>query len=166
MNILPIALTPKRILLIGAGKAAALKARAVLASDCELAVIAREVCDPFFQGFAALRLKAFEPEDARGWEIVINATGDGALSRRLWDERKTYGYWLNCVDQPEYCDFYFGATYRNHDLCVSVSTGGASPSYAQWVRDRVAGVVPERDEGFYRGLRVGRRNGDHVALRT
>ncbi|MDR2637260.1 MAG: NAD(P)-dependent oxidoreductase, partial [Zoogloeaceae bacterium] len=99
MNVLPIALTPKRILLIGAGKVAAQKARAILASDCALAVIARDIRDPFFQESfpAPLRLKAFEADDAQGWDIVINATGDGALSRQLWNDRKKFGYWLNCV---------------------------------------------------------------------
>jgi len=161
MNILPIALTPKRILLIGAGKVAAQKARAILASDCMLTVIARDIRDSLFQESfpAPLRLKAFEPGDACGWEIVINATGDGALSQRLWDQRRTFGYWLNCVDQPEYCDFYFTSTYRNHDLCVSVSTGGASPHYGQSIRDQIAASIQEQDEVFYRKLREGRESG-------
>jgi uroporphyrin-III C-methyltransferase/precorrin-2 dehydrogenase/sirohydrochlorin ferrochelatase len=161
MRVLPIALTPKRILLIGAGKVAAQKARAILASDCAFAVVTRDIRDPFFQApfSVPLCLKAFELEDAQGQEIIVNATGDGALSKQLWDARKSLGYWLNCVDQPEYCDFYFTATHRNHDLCVSVSTGGASPRYAQNIRDRIAAEIPEQDLSFYQNLREGRNTG-------
>jgi len=159
MNILPIALTPKRILLIGAGKVAAQKARAVLESDCSLTVVASEILDPFFQEDfpATLILKPFAIDDVREMEIVINATGDNALSQQLWNLRKEYGYWLNCVDQPEYCDFYFTATHRNHDLCVSVSTGGTSPRYAQSIRDLVAAQTREQDEAFYQKLREERK---------
>ncbi|MDR2164759.1 MAG: uroporphyrinogen-III C-methyltransferase [Zoogloeaceae bacterium] len=160
MHVLPVALTPKRILLIGAGRVAAQKARALLDSDCEIAVIARSIRDPFFLAAFPhpLHLRAFAPDDARGWDIVIDATGDRTLSKRLWERRKALGYWLNCVDIPEYCDFYFGATYRNHDLCVSVSTGGASPRYAQRIRDLIAATLPERDTVFYRELRESRKS--------
>ncbi|MDR3162933.1 MAG: uroporphyrinogen-III C-methyltransferase [Helicobacteraceae bacterium] len=142
MRVLPVVLTPKKILLIGAGKAAALKARSVLESDCELCIIAREIADDFFVG-RRVELKSFELADARGFEALINATGDKRLSQTLWKNRRAYGYLLNCVDEPKFCDFYFTANTRKGDLCVSVSTGGASPSYAQATRDLIAAVIED-----------------------
>lgn len=159
LRVLPIALLPKRVLLIGAGRAAAQKARALLESDCELTVITRAIRDPFFDGGFPLLLRDFRMEDTHDQEIVINATGDAALSRDLWENRKAAGYWLNCVDMPEYCDFYFSATVRNHDLCVSVSTGGASPRYAQRIRDLIAASLPMREAAFYQDLRRSRTRG-------
>ncbi|MDR3353209.1 MAG: uroporphyrinogen-III C-methyltransferase [Zoogloeaceae bacterium] len=155
LRVLPVALAPRRVLLVGAGAAAAQKAKAVLESDCELTVIARAPCDPFFAGELPFPLlcREFRLEDVAGRDIVINATGDAALSHMLWASRKAQGYWLNCVDQPECCDFYFSATTRDHDLCVSVSTGGASPRYAQRIRDLVAACLPQRDAAFYEELR-------------
>jgi uroporphyrin-III C-methyltransferase/precorrin-2 dehydrogenase/sirohydrochlorin ferrochelatase len=144
MKILPVALTPKKILLIGAGRAAALKARSVLESDCELSVIAHAVADDFFSN-RAVTIKPFELDDARGFDALINATGDAALSKTLWENRRARGYLLNCVDQPKFCDFYFTANMRRGDLCVSVSTGGASASLAQSTRDLIAGVI---EDGF------------------
>ncbi|MDR2678702.1 MAG: uroporphyrinogen-III C-methyltransferase [Zoogloeaceae bacterium] len=160
MNILPLALTPKRILLIGAGRAAAQKARAILESDCALGVIACEMRDPFFwenrTRFAEIMVAPFDLQHVQGWDILVNATGDTALSRILWAARKTHGYWLNCVDQPEFCDFYFGATVRDHALCVSVSSGGASPRYAQRIRDLIAAVLPRQSAAFYQALTTAR----------
>ncbi|MDR1648458.1 MAG: uroporphyrinogen-III C-methyltransferase [Zoogloeaceae bacterium] len=160
MNVLPLALTPKRILLIGAGHAAAQKARAILQSDCALGVIAQAERDPFFAEnrarLAEFRLERFDFQYAKGWDILVNATGDAALSRTLWEARKTQGYWLNCVDQPEFCDFYFSATVRDHDLCVSVSSGGTSPRYAQRIRDLIAAVLPRKSAAFYRALTAAR----------
>jgi uroporphyrin-III C-methyltransferase/precorrin-2 dehydrogenase/sirohydrochlorin ferrochelatase len=140
VRVLPVALTPKKILLIGAGKAAALKARSVLESDCDLSVIAAAIADDFFLD-RAVRLKSFEFADAIGFDALINATGDAALSEALWEKRREYGYLLNCVDQPKFCDFYFTANTRKGDLCVAVSSGGASPQNAQATRDLIAAVI-------------------------
>jgi uroporphyrin-III C-methyltransferase/precorrin-2 dehydrogenase/sirohydrochlorin ferrochelatase len=158
MNILPIAVTPKHVLLIGAGKVAAQKARIIADSDCRLTIITKEVCDSYFTDKPIL-YKTFNINDFNtvDYDIVINATGDSALSKQLWMNRKRFHYWLNCVDEPQYCDFYFGATFRDNDLCVSVSTGGASPAYAQKIRDIIGACVPRRSPMFYRTLRARRK---------
>ena len=151
MNILPIALTPKKVLLIGAGRAAVIKAKSIRQSDSLLTVIAAQICDSYFDDFAVI-IKKFELNDAADYEIVINATGDRKLSKLLWNERKKIGFLLNCVDQPEFCDFYFTANTRDHELCVSVSSGGLSPTYAQYIRDLVSAVIPKHSADFYKKL--------------
>ena len=159
MNVLPLALTPKRVLLIGAGRAAAYKARGLLQSDCELDIVAREIRNDFFLGrsvhlcqFTLDWLEARQGSDL-AYDLVVNASGDADLSLRLWENRRRLHYWLNAVDRPECCDFYFGAILRDWDLCVLVSTGGASPTHAQAVRDLIAAVLPRRDAAFYQELR-------------
>ncbi|MDR1451893.1 MAG: uroporphyrinogen-III C-methyltransferase [Helicobacteraceae bacterium] len=146
MRVLPVALAPKKILLIGAGKAAALKARGVLESDCELIVIAKEIADSFFDK-RSVTIKSFELADAKGFDAAINATGDSDLSKLLWENRRELGYLLNCVDQPKFCDFYFTANARKDNLCVSVSSGGSSPKLAQYARDLCAAILAGGDFG-------------------
>lgn len=141
MNPLPLALTPKKILLIGAGKVAAQKARAILESDCPLFILAKEVRDDYFLD-KEVKLAPFSPQELEGFDLIIDATGDEALGRWLWEHKKEYRYWLNVVDVPALCDFYFSATVRRGDLCVSVSSGGASPTLAQGVRDKIARFLP------------------------
>ncbi|GHV02784.1 hypothetical protein AGMMS50229_00110 [Campylobacterota bacterium] len=155
MNILPIALTPKKVLLIGAGRAAAIKARSVLQSDSLLTVIAAQINEHYFDDFAVI-VKKFELSDTTDFEIVINATGDRELSKLLSNERKKFGFLLNCVDQPEYCDFYFTANTRDHELCISVSSGGLSPTYAQYIRDLSSAIIPRKSADFYKQLSADR----------
>jgi uroporphyrin-III C-methyltransferase/precorrin-2 dehydrogenase/sirohydrochlorin ferrochelatase len=159
MNVLPLALTPKRVLLIGAGKAAAHKARGLLQGGGMLEIVAREICDDFFldrsvhlSSFTLDWLEARQGGDL-AYDIVVNATGDAALSRKLWENRRRLRYWLNAADRPDLCDFYFGALWRDQDLCVLVSTGGASPRYAQTIRDLIAAVLPRHGAAFYENLR-------------
>jgi uroporphyrin-III C-methyltransferase/precorrin-2 dehydrogenase/sirohydrochlorin ferrochelatase len=154
VKVLPIALTPKKILLIGAGKAAALKARSILESDCVLSVIASKIADDFFSD-RRVTIKSFELADARGFEIVINATGDLALSKTLWENRREYGYLLNCVDEPRFCDFYFTANTRQGDLCVSVSSNGVSPPRAQAARDLIAAALAPSEQNGREAFLIG-----------
>ncbi|GHU19125.1 siroheme synthase 1 [Betaproteobacteria bacterium] len=193
MKVLPLALCPRRVLLIGAGRIATQKMRALQQSDCEIDIVAREIKDDFFHNlpvqqldFTLAWLEARQErasdgppqagtrplggqrvEDERGgcqlpddaYDIIINATGDEPLSRQLWENRRRLRYWLNAVDTPQYCDFYFGAQVRDHDLCVSVSSGGASPRYAQTVRDLIAACLPKHEQAFYDDLRRRRAGG-------
>ncbi|MDR1976643.1 MAG: uroporphyrinogen-III C-methyltransferase [Campylobacteraceae bacterium] len=159
MNILPVALTPKKVLLIGAGKAAALKAKSVRASDCALTIVAKEITDAFFEDKEIIK-EAFSFAHLADHDVVINATGDESLSKLLWESRKGRGFLLNCVDMPKYCDFYFGAVVKDHDLCVSVSTGGASPKYAQFIRGLIAAVLPKQSKKFYENIKAKRERGD------
>ncbi|MDR2081213.1 MAG: uroporphyrinogen-III C-methyltransferase [Campylobacteraceae bacterium] len=156
MNILPIALTPKKILLIGAGKSAALKAKNVYKSDCTLSIVAKEIKDAYFKDKNVIK-EAFSFSHAKDCDIVINASGDENLSKLLWENRKKQGFLLNCVDMPEYCDFYFQAVVKNHDLCISVSTGGAAPKYAQFIRDMIKAVLPKQPKKFYEIMNAQRK---------
>ncbi|MDR2400087.1 MAG: uroporphyrinogen-III C-methyltransferase [Deferribacteraceae bacterium] len=141
MKILPLAFTPKKILLIGAGRAAAIKAAGLLESGSSIVIIAENKKDIFFSTFPII-LKRFELEDSKGFDIVVNATEDRELSKLLWNERKRRGFLLNCVDTPEYCDFFFEANYRDGDYCISVSSGGTSPVAARMVRNYIKAVLP------------------------
>jgi uroporphyrin-III C-methyltransferase/precorrin-2 dehydrogenase/sirohydrochlorin ferrochelatase len=159
MNILPIALTPKNVLLIGAGKSAALKAKNVRESDCTLSIVAKEIKDAYFDDKEVIK-EAFSLVHIKNHDIVINASGDEGLSKLLWEARGKLGFLLNCVDMPKYCDFYFQAVVKNHDLCVSVSTGGTSPKYAQFIRSFISALLPKQSKKFYEEIKAKRKSGD------
>jgi siroheme synthase-like protein len=49
--------------------------------------------------------------------------------------------WVNSADDPAHCSFQLPAVWRSGPVAVAVSTGGASPALASWLRDRVATAV-------------------------
>ena len=158
VNILPISLTPKKILLLGAGAIAKQKAKAILQSDCELTTLSKEIKEPFFNNLGVI-LKPFELVHVEGFDVVVDATADEKIGELLWKNRKKYGYLLNVVDVPKYCDFYFNASVRQGELCVSVSSGGASPTLAQNVRDKISRVLPNTLKPLVEKLKIERANG-------
>lgn len=154
---LPIALTPKKTLLIGAGNVAKQKHIALKESKWEVQIIARERKDSYFENF---NVEIGEIQDSllQGFELVIDASGDEKLGTFLWEKRKEFGYLLNVVDNPKMCDFYFGAIARYQDLSVLVSTNGASPILAQSIRDKIARILPNSLESLVEKLKKMRQN--------
>jgi siroheme synthase-like protein len=73
--------------------------------------------------------------------LVVAATSDDALNRRVFadaNERRTF---CNVADVPELCSFILPALHRRGPITVAVSTAGASPALAQWLRDRFAAQI-------------------------
>ncbi len=156
MNPLTVALTPKRTLLIGAGKVAAQKARVLESLGFAHDIIAEAILDDYFTS-KNITCKVFEDADVKEYEIIIDATGNEAVTKRLVELRKTHRFWLNIVDVPELCDFYFAALTTRGEVQVAVSSNGASPSLAQVIRDKIERILPRDLGSLIERLRMERK---------
>jgi uroporphyrin-III C-methyltransferase/precorrin-2 dehydrogenase/sirohydrochlorin ferrochelatase len=81
--------------------------------------------------------------DAEGFLLVIAATNDGAVNDGVWAECRAQGTFCVVVDDRTRGDAAFAAISDHGPVRIAVSTGGHAPALAQWVRDRVASVMPE-----------------------
>ena len=50
---------------------------------------------------------------------------------------------VNAVDRPALCSFIFPSLITRDNLCVAISTGGASPAAAVELKHRVEALLPE-----------------------
>jgi len=156
---LGIALTPKRTLLIGAGTVAAQKARVLDSLDFAYEIVAEEVLDDYFAS-KTFTCKPFEDHDTEGFEVIIDATRNENVTQRLVELKKIHRFWLNVVDVPELCDFYFSALTRRGDLQVAVSSGGSSPTLAQVIRDKIERLLPRDLTSLVERLKQERKKPD------
>lgn len=156
---LSIALTPKRTLLIGAGKVAAQKARVLDSLEFPYEVVAESIFDAYFDT-KNLTLKPFDDSDVIGFEVIIDATGNEHVTNRLVALKPIHHFWLNVVDVPELCDFYFSALTRRGDICVAVSSNGHSPTLAQVIRDKVERLLPRDLTSLLERLKFERKKPD------
>jgi siroheme synthase-like protein len=112
-------LTGKRVVVIGDGEH---KAAALRAAGAEVLVTHR-----------------YEPsllDDA--WLVVVV---DIALGDRVFADATARRVFCNVEDVPEQCTFILPALHRRGPITLAVSTGGASPALAQWLRDRFAAQI-------------------------
>ena len=72
------------------------------------------------------------------------ATGDEAGDIAAALAARAAGVPVNVMDRPALCDFIMPAIVERGPVTVAVSTGGASPTLAQLVRDRIEAALPQR----------------------
>lgn len=133
-------------LVAGGGKAALRKTRSLLEAGASVTVVAMD----FDSGFDPLPIRRrtgpVSPSDTRGMALVVDATGDAAAARSLRAACRQAGIPFNCAARPEPGDAAFPAVLRRGKLVAGISTSGASPAAAAWVRDRLAKTIPEQFE--------------------
>jgi siroheme synthase-like protein len=125
-------------------------------------MITSEVLVPLPAGIDALHVRRYEPGDLAGALLVVAATGDAGVNDLIVRETNERNILLNVVDDLGRSNFHFTAVHRDGDVVVSVSTGGASPALAQWVRNAVARALPQNLAGVARQLRA-ERSAIHAA---
>jgi len=141
---LPLALdlSGRDVLVIGMGRMGAHKARQLLEADARVHVTSDVLLVPVPDGVASVRTRAYRPGDLDGYFLVVSATANPAVNDQIVAEAAQRHILLNVVDDPPRCSFYFTSVHRDGDVMVSVSSSGASPSLAQWVRRRIQEFLP------------------------
>lgn len=128
----------RRCLVVGGGGVGTRKAEGLIACGAAVTVVAPEAHGRLKElaaaGRIALAERAFRPEDLAGVFLVIGATDDEQLNRRVSEEAERRGILCNIADRPEACSFILPAVVRRGELTLAVSTGGRSPALAKKLR--------------------------------
>jgi precorrin-2 dehydrogenase/sirohydrochlorin ferrochelatase len=125
------------VLLVGGGVVALEKVEELALAGAVVTVVAPDVRDDVAALAAEVRRRAFEPGDTAGFRLVVIATGDVEVAGQVFAEADAAGTWVNSADDPARCSFTLPARLRRDELLVTVSTGGASPAFATWLRDEI-----------------------------
>lgn len=137
----------RKVLIVGGGHVALRKAERLGPYGGLVTAVAPEFVDGFLSLPGVTRLeRRFEPGDIDGAALVIAATDDRELNAAVSELCGWEGIPVNVVDDLELCSFVFPALVRRGELSVGVSTGGASPSAARYIRRRIEELVPEHFE--------------------
>lgn len=139
-----INLEGRRVLIAGGGHVALRKAERLSPYGADIFAVAPEFI-PGFAGIPGVTLleRRFEPGDIDGAALVIAATDDPELNAAVSELCRWENVPVNVVDDIEKCSFVFPSLVRRGELSVGISTGGASPSAAQYIRRGVEQLVPE-----------------------
>ncbi len=133
-------------LLVGGGRIALEKIRVLLDCGALIRAVAPEALDEVKRlaqdGKITLHEKEYSKLDLQGVSVVIAATDNSELNHRVYSEAIAHGQFVNVVDDPEYCDFYFGSIVRRGALQVAISTTGESPAFAQQLKQEIDDALP------------------------
>jgi siroheme synthase-like protein len=82
--------------------------------------------------------------------LVFACTDDRAVNRQIAADARAAGAMVNAADQPDDCDFFLPAVWKDGDVVVAVGTGGSAPALAVHLRDLLAPSLPPRIGEFAR----------------
>ncbi|TGK61748.1 bifunctional precorrin-2 dehydrogenase/sirohydrochlorin ferrochelatase [Leptospira wolffii] len=141
----------KRVLVVGGGNVALEKLQHLLKTGCDLTVISKqfkaEVSALLEKDGTARKLeRAVRSEDLDGYHLVYSATNDSETNRSLVDYANRKNIWINCVDDPRFCDFYSAAYFDRGPIRVAFSTQGKFAGLAGTVRTLVGEILPEEHD--------------------
>lgn len=138
--------------MVGGGRVAARKVEALLTGGALVTVVAPEVIDAI-RGLAAappgggtaggltIESRPYRSPEAADYRLVVTATGRPEVDRAVFADADAAGVWVNSADDLDNCSFLLPAVHRAGTVTVAVSTGGASPALAGWLRSRIAATL-------------------------
>jgi precorrin-2 dehydrogenase/sirohydrochlorin ferrochelatase len=140
-------------LVVGGGSVGLEKARGLLECGARVAVVAPDIVPGLVELPVEWVRRPYAGSLVAGRWLVVAATPDRDVNRRVKADCERLGVFCNVADDPELCSFILPAVHRVDPIAVAVSTGGASPALAQRLRAEIAAIVRPEHAQLARELR-------------
>jgi precorrin-2 dehydrogenase len=146
-------LTGRTCLVVGGGRVGLEKARGLVECGADVTVVAPHVVPELLDLPIEWLRRPYAVTDLGGVWLVVAATPDREVNRRVKEDADRLGIFCNVADDPELCSLILPAVHRVDPIAVAVSTGGASPALAQRLRLEIAKIVRPAHAELARELR-------------
>ena len=134
-------LAGRPVVVIGGGKVALRKTRALVRAGAVITVVAPR----FARGFENLPVgRVDEPYRAahlRGASVAFAASDDRAVNAAVMNICRAKGILVNVCDDPAGCDFHVPAALRDGTIAVAVSTNGAAPAIGAKLKREIRALL-------------------------
>jgi precorrin-2 dehydrogenase/sirohydrochlorin ferrochelatase len=128
-------------LVVGGGKVAERKAKALVKSGAKVVVVSPQLTEWMEQagtdGIITLVRRNYITTDLEDAFLVIGATDNSEVNKRVADECRERNILVNVVDGLADSNFIVPAVLRQGSLSISISTDGKSPMLARRIREEL-----------------------------
>jgi uroporphyrin-III C-methyltransferase/precorrin-2 dehydrogenase/sirohydrochlorin ferrochelatase len=141
-------LVGKRVLVVGGGRVAASKVRALLPCQPRELIVVAPNATPGIRKAAAnaeliwLARDYVQSDLTADTTLAFGATDDAALNAAVASDARALGVPVLAVDDVPNCDFIAPALVRRGDVTIAISTAGRSPAMARRTRELLERLVP------------------------
>lgn len=133
------------VLVVGGGEVAVRKCRALLDAGACVTVGAPQLHGQLLQWRERGAIRHIDGEFDETWLsgawLAVAATGDEAVNRRVADAAQARRILINVVDNAQLSTFHVPAVIDRAPLQIAISSGGAAPMLARWLRERLETVL-------------------------
>ena len=141
---LNLLLDDRQCVVVGGGSEAALRASNLLEAGARVLVVGEEPTlglDLLASPRLRVEQRRFEDADLDDAWLVVQATLDAELARRLGNLCQTRRIFFCAVDQPENSSYAHLALVRTGSLTVAIGTEGRVPALGRRLREELARVL-------------------------
>lgn len=148
MNYFPIFanLAGRPVLVVGGGAVATRKISLLLKAGAEVRVAAKHLNAELSALAAENKIlwlaEEFRAEHIRTVFLIIAASSDQALNRRVFHLAESCQKPVNVVDDRDHCSFIFPSVIDRNPVQIAVSSSGSAPVLARLLRERLEALLP------------------------
>ena len=128
-------------LVVGGGRVGTRKVKTLIACGAAVTVVSLRAGDALVKLAAekaiVLKQRSYQASDVEGMFLVIGATDDESLNRRIHADAERRNLLCNIADRPEICNFVLPAIVQRGDFMIAISTAGKSPAFAKHIRKQL-----------------------------
>ena len=146
----------RRVVMVGGGRVAASKLRALLDAQATITVVAPDIVDEIAGAPVDVVRRRFEPADLEGACYVV-AAAPLDVNADVAAAAQARGIFVNAVDDVEHASVYLGAVIRRAGVTVAISTDGEAPALAGLMREAIDALLPEDLEDWMACARESRQ---------
>lgn len=148
MDFLPVFLDikGKQCLIVGGGEVALRKAELLHRAGARLTVVAPRIhaslshlLEEHGHGQKQAEFSVLDLNDCR---LVVAASNDEQLNRRISELAMERGLPVNVVDNPDLCSVIFPSIVDRSPVLIAISTGGNSPVLARKIKEQIETLLP------------------------
>jgi precorrin-2 dehydrogenase / sirohydrochlorin ferrochelatase len=152
-----LSLRGRKCLVVGGGPIGSRKAVGLRDAGAEVVLVATILsAEALALTGVSLIERPYQTSDLEGAWLVITAVDNQETTAQVANDAAAAQVFMNASDDPPFCTAILPAIHRDGDVIVAVSTGGASPAGASWIRDRIAqslGSIPAQVVRHVRAVR-------------
>ncbi len=146
-------LTEKRVLIAGGGKIALRRARTLIRFGASVHVTAPKLCGELEEmegeGMITTEHRPYQAGDVEGYDLVLAATDDRAVNRKIWEECRERKIMVNVSDDKALCDFYFPSVVMTEDAVIGINSGGEDPAGTKALRAKIEELCGAKRDSLY-----------------
>ena len=154
MRLYPIFLKLENIpcCVIGGGAVALRKVKSLLKSRAAVTVVSPKLC----KGLKLMEMKKlfkykenkYKRSCLKGQMLVIAATNDEQVNKKISADAKYFKILVNVVDSPMECNFYVPSLLTKNGISMAISTQGEFPGMSRKIRQECGPVFQKYAESF------------------
>lgn len=138
-----INLNDKRVLIVGGGKVALLKAKGVCRFTTEITILAPEIRTELLNYSFNFIRERYDPKRLEFYDIVYACTDNYKLNQEIALACKKAGKLYSICDNPSDSLFASPAIYKEENVTIAIGTNGCSPKRAIYIRNQIKALVEQ-----------------------